>query len=224
MPLDIASIRLIEARQRAANWPKAVRGQLGAPSQAVDVLASMKTNTQARGVLGVAAKWLQQGFGVLDTFPFLSGEAKSQATDLLNRTNAYAQKVYAKLPDDNAPIAPAVRKQVVLAANQAASNLRLVSSVRDDLSKGFLTDLVDYLQKSLHNALPGGFDVPRVVIYGALGVIGLGILFVAAKLVHTAVLGQAALGEAEEAAVTAAEEEARRAETRKHAKTVVSIS
>lgn len=233
VPLDPASIRLIEARQRSAGWlVHRPRGALGA-SAPFDALANMKTNTQARGVLGIAAKWLNQGFGILDTFPFLSGEAKTQATDLLNRTNTYAQKVYAKLPDNDAPINPVVRKQVVLATNQAATNLKLVSSVRDNLNQGLLSDLVDYLNSVVHHFIDDTIkhytdqkktDITRIAIYVALGTVGLGLLFVTAKLVHTAVLGQAALGEAEDAAVAAAEAEHRRAEQRKSAKQIVSIS
>ncbi len=235
MPLDIASVRLIEARQRAAGWPKAVRGPraLGA-AQPFDALANMRTNAQARGVLGIAAKWLQQAYGILDTFTMWpTGTTKESARELLNRTNAYAQKVYAKLPNDTAPIDPMVRKQVVVATSQAATNLKLVSDVRNNLNQGFLTDVVDYLNSGVHRVVNDVIDqvtgkkkleVTRILIWAAVGTVGLGVVIMAAKLVHTAVLGNMALGEAEEAAVTAAEEERRRAEQRKQAKTVVSIS
>ncbi len=229
MPLDIASIRLIEQRQRAANWPRIVRGGLG-EMQSFDALAKMQTNAQARGVPGIAAKWLQQGFGILDTFPFVSGDAKRQAQSLLDRTNAYAQKVYATLPDNAGSIEPAVRKRVVIAVNQAATNLKLVSSVRDNLNQGLLTDIVNYLQSGLSQFIDDTIErttgkkfhveLPRILIWTAVGAVGLGILFVTAKLVHTAVLGGAALEEAEMTAMALADAAKRKRSNRR----VVSIS
>lgn len=63
----------------------------------------------------------------------------------------------------------------------------------------------------LHTSQPGednqGKDdkLKTTLMYVGFGVVGLGILFVTAKLVHTAVLGSIALGEAEETAMALAD-------------------
>ncbi len=219
MPLDPESIRLIKQRQRAAGWVaphmRAMTSLGAAPSQAFDALANMRTNAQARGVLGIAAKYLRQAYGILDTFTaWPTGTTKESARELLDRTNRYAQQIYAKLPNNTAVIDPVVRKQVVVAANQAATNLQLVSSVRDNLNQDFLTDLVDYLNAGVGHVIDDVIDrvtgkkkteIGRVLIWCALGTVGLGIAYVGFRLVRTAVLGGAALEEAEAAAIAIAE-------------------
>ncbi len=194
--------------------------RLGAANQqAVDVLARMQTNTQARGVLGIAAKWLRQAFGILDTFPFGTGQARESARDLLTRTNNYAMQVYAKLPDDQAMIDPAIRKQIVTAVNQAATNLRLVSNEAQNLNQGMIEDLVDYLYSKANQFIDdtvrrvtgsgSPVHIPKALIWGVVAVAGVTALFVTAKLVHTVMLGGADLEEAEETAMALADAQKR---------------
>jgi len=232
MPLDAESVRLIHQRQQAAGWSQGARaqqivrrrthglGKAAASGEPFDLLAAMKTNTQARGVLGIVAKYLRRGFEVIETFPFTGGEAKAQAIDLLNRNNVYAQKIYATIPDNDKPVSPQTRKTVTLATTQAASNLKLVSSAADNLNQSLLTDLVDFLVQRVKNQT--GWKPPKELIWGVVVLGGLTALVLLGKIVHGAVLRGAALTEAENEAMALADAAARKKTTKKRA--VLSIS
>jgi hypothetical protein len=248
VPLDPADKALILKRQAAAGWntntaaaPRhhhrghhatRVRPQrLGAPSESVDLLAAIQTNAQARHVLGIVATRLNQGYQAAETFPFSAShnfpggaDAKGAAIDLLNQANGYAQKVYATIPDDNAPVSPQIRQTVGIAVKNALKAVQRVSSAANNLNQGLIDDLTDYLLNRLQHALPDipGFPkVPRsavkVAVYAGLAVGGILALFLAAKLAHTVLLGRAQLAEAEEQAIQIAGAARRKRAARKAA-------
>lgn len=236
MPLDAESKRLILKRQHDAGWDRPKHQQhmvrrpaLGAPAQQVDLLAAMQTNAQARHVLGIVAARLQQGYAAAETFPFSAShnlpggaDAKGAAIDLLNQANTYAQKVYATIPDDSAPVSPQTRTTVGIAVKNALRAVKVVSTAANNLNQGLIDDLTDYLLKKIENTLPDipGFPkVPRsavkIAIYAGIAVGGLVAVFIAAKLVHKIVLGRAELAEAEEQAIQIADASRRKKASRK---------
>ncbi len=241
MPLDPADKALILKRQAAAGWntnsapaprhhrrghPTRVRPRpLGAASASVDLLAAIQTNAQARHVLGIVATRLNQGYQAAETFPFTAShnlpggaDAKGAAIDLLNQANGYAQRVYATIPDDGAPVTAQTRKTVGVAVTNALRAVKLVSNAANNLNQGLIDDLTDYLIKKAKDST--GFGIPRPVIYAGLAVGGILALFLAAKLVHTVMLGRAQLAEAEEEAIQIADSSRRKKAARK----VASIS
>jgi hypothetical protein len=90
----------------------------------------------------------------------------------------------------------------------ALSAVKLVSSAANNLNQGLIDDLTDYLIKKAKDST--GLGIPRPVIYAGLAVGGIVVLFVAAKLVHTVMLGRAQLAEAEEEAIQIADSATKR--------------
>lgn len=261
MPLTPEEVRLIESRQRAAGWTQPARVRqilhrhthgLGATAdQPIDLLAAMKTNVQARAVLGVDAKYLQKGYEAAERIPdskitamisipelvkYFGGgrNARVSAKSLLDATNAYAQKVYAKIPNDMAPVSAQIRKEVTLVTKQTLENVKLVEDTEKTLSQGLLRDLLDVLHKKVQDLAQGmldkfldhkvKLDIPKAVIWGAVAVGGLLGLYLAVKVVHGVMLRGAALEEAETAAVALAEASARKKRERVKPKAVLTIA
>jgi hypothetical protein len=180
--------------------------------QAAALLAPMQTNRQARMVLGVVAQYLQQGYQVAGTVPsFISPIdgttiASKAMVSLLDTDNHYAMRVYAGLPDNDAPVTPLNRQKVTLAVTQALSSTKLVSTEAADLNRGLTGALIDMFKEGVQK-------LATAAVHNPLKAIGIGVavlvgLFIAGKLVHTIMLGGAgraaegdALLEAEEAAI-----------------------
>ncbi|HKQ96970.1 MAG TPA: hypothetical protein VJV75_03765 [Candidatus Polarisedimenticolia bacterium] len=104
-------------------------------------VAAMRTNREARALLGVAADYLHQAFELVPELTDL-GDVQDQARDLLERTNLYATGIYAMIRDDDQPISEDMRPRVQTALLQAQTNLRLVAEVRAELEIDYLEELV----------------------------------------------------------------------------------
>lgn len=145
-------------------------GDIDATSKATlaEVAQGLKSNRHARAALGISAEHLRSGYNVIESVKpslfddMLAGrgllatalglnvsaaydEVRAQGRDLLDRTNAYAQGVYAQLPDDDQPLTANMRSQVALAINQAASDLNLLESVQSNLVQSFADDLMELI-------------------------------------------------------------------------------
>lgn len=192
------------------------------------LLAHMQTNRQARAVLGAVAGMLQTAYA--QQLPALA-RVTSAGRDLqatmksrLNTVNNYAQRVYAGIPDDDAPVSPTNQKKIALTVAQARDAAKdiddAVASQHLDLGQG-LVDVLSYLIAKALGAVggaltPGGFPTwAKIAIGGVVVLVAVGVL---TKLVGKVAFGQTALAEAEEAAVAIAE--AKRRKTRR----VLSIS
>jgi hypothetical protein len=183
--------------------------------QAAALLAPMQTNRQARMVLGVVAQYLQQGYQTAATVPsFISpidgtSIASKAMISLLDTDNRYAMRVYAGLPDNDAPVSPLDRKKVALAVTQALSSTKLVSTEAADLNRGLVGSLIDLFKEGLQKLATDAAHNPLAALkWAGVGLAVLIGLFIAGKLVHTIAFGGAghggeadALLEAEEAAV-----------------------
>lgn len=206
MPLDIASVRLIEARQRAAGWAPHVRGQLGADAT------------------------LYQP-GAINT-PFDLRTAAQQTDRFIAGLNDALQNV------KKVPLAWYQGWQKFFTEWQRfyANNFSgIVSTTAHWLTSDLQSQLVNYQQQAgvwakqaakYKASAPGpgpeepASDTKKTLMYVGLAVVGLGTLFLVAKLVHTAVLGGAALEEAEQTAVALADAQRRKKSNRR----VVTIS
>jgi hypothetical protein len=178
--------------------------------QAAALLQPMQTNRQARAVLGVVAQYLQQGYTAAQGVPsFISPidgtkMAAAAMRTSLDQDNRYAQRVYAGLPDDDAPISDLNRRKVTVAVTNALGTTRLVSTDSADLNRGLTGALVDMFQQGLqHLVTDAAHDPLKALKWVGIGVavlIGLGLV---GKLVHTIMLGEGggSLGDAEAAAV-----------------------
>jgi hypothetical protein len=199
-----------------------------APEDA-QLLSKMRTNRQARAVLGVVAQYLRKGYDIAQTVPsFISPiDGTKMAAEAmrsnLDSDNRWSQKVYAAIPDNDDPVSDLNRKKVTIALTQARGTLTLVSSGAEDLNRGLMGSLADLLSEHL---LPSwaqpstgkGRDLALKIGIGVAVLIG---LFVAGKLVHTIILGQSsALGEAEMMAMAIADAQRRK----RHSRTVLSVS
>ena len=198
-------------------------------------LAAMRTNRQARSVLGAVAQTLQTAYA--KHLPALA-RATSAGRDLqatmksrLDTVNNYAQRVYAGIPDDDAPVSDLNHRKVSLTVAQARDAAQdidaAVASQRLDVGQG-LADVLTYLIEhalgavggALLRNLPGAGALPKwvkIVVGGVVVVVAVGVV---ARLVRTIMLGRAQLGEAEEAAIAIAEAQRRKRRT----KSVLSIS
>jgi hypothetical protein len=118
-----------------------------------EAVAALQTNRQARAALGIAADNLRKGYEVIKTIApstwdfeledIGDSQVRQQATDLLDRTNAYAGGIYATIPDDDGELPDATRTRVGVALDQAESNLRLLTTAADQLIQPFMQDLED---------------------------------------------------------------------------------
>lgn len=183
--------------------------------QAAALLAPMQTNRQARMVLGVVAQYLQQGYQTAATVPsFISPIdgttiASKAMVSLLDTDNRYAMRVYAGLPNNDAPVTPLNRQKVTLAVTQALSSTKLVSTEAADLNRGLVGSLIDLFKEGVQKLVNDAAHNPLAALkWVGVGVAVLVGLFIAGKLVHTIVLGGSgreaggdALLEAEEAAI-----------------------
>lgn len=217
MMLDEKGKRLIMERNAPPNIQRLRRGGLGTSKvnpadaqQAAALLQPMQTNRQARAVLGIVAQYLQQGYATAQTVPsFISPidgtkMAAAAMRTSLDQDNAYAQRVYAGLPDDDAPVSDLNRRKVTVAVTNALSTTRLVSTDSADLNRGLVGALVDLFKQGLQHLVDNAAHDPlkalKWVGIGIAVLVGLGLV---GKLVHTIMLGEGggSLGDAEEAAV-----------------------
>lgn len=201
-----------------------------APDDA-QLLAHMQTNRQARAVLGAVAGMLQTAYA--QQLPALA-RVTSAGRDLqatmksrLDTVNNYAQRVYAGIPDDDAPVSLTNQKKIALTVVQARDAAQdvdeAVASQHLDIAQG----LVDVLRFLIAKALgvvggaltPGGFPTwAKIAIGGVVVLVAVGVL---TKLVGRIAFGTAsALAEAEDAAVAIAEAKRRKPRSRR----VLSIS
>lgn len=195
------------------------------------LLAGMRTNRQARAVLGAIAQTLRTAYE--QRLPFYSrvGSAGQQLAaamkSRLDGINNYAQRVYATIPGDDAPISATTQAKVALslaqtrdAANDIDEAVHSQHISIGDVAQG-MADILTYLVKTALGAiggavLPGGGKLPTAVKIAIGGIVLLVIVGVAAKLVHTIMFSEAsALGDAEAAAVALAEAERRKRRKRR---------
>lgn len=172
------------------------------------LLARVRTDRQARAVLGIVAQYLRQGYEVADNASggpllYLSNrELKKQFKESLDENNRWAQKVYASIPDDDAPVSPLNLKKVGLALAQARETFAMVKSDADDLNRGLTGALLDmvnnwvkqFAQQLAHDATN---DPMKILKWVGVGVVALTGLFVLGKLVHTVAFGNGGFGQAE---------------------------
>ena len=211
--IDEAGRRLIEARNGLG-----ASKQLSPEDQ--QLLAHMQTNRQGRAVLGAIAQYLKKGYeiasgvgGVLPGTKDLSAAMKSR----LDTTNRYAQKTYAGLPDDNAPLTPLNRRRIEECLREARVSLTEISTDADDMNRGLTGTLADMLTGQLPPWLrPKDPKTRDLILKIGLGILGLTALYIAGKLVTKIVLRGAgavhrgALGAAETAAVALMDAQRRR--------------
>lgn len=189
-------------------------------------IAQMHTNRQARAVLGVIAQILQRGYQI--TVPLYarivskdSRELQRTMTSRLDATNRWAQKVYAGIPDDDAPVNDLNRKKVTIALAQARDTVRDIDETAQD--SGLMGALSNALDQALgaawtRNVTPQTKRLAVKIGIGLAVVVG---LIVVGKLVHSIMLGEgSALGRAEAMAMAIADAQRRK----RHARSVLSVS
>lgn len=200
--LDAEALRILALRN----------GGLGAAKKPLtpedkQLLARMQTNRQARAVLGVVAEFLRRGYAMVDSASSVmpgTSALKDAIRRGLDGTNTYAQKTYAGIPDDDAPLSPLNRRKVEECVREARQHLSEIPSDVEDINRGFTGALVDTLTSVLPPWLrpPSGKGTDKIII--AVGIAaGLVGLLLVVRLVKTAALGAS---EADELA--AAEDEA----------------
>jgi len=64
----------------------------------------------------------------------------------LDRTNAYAEGIYATIHDDDQPLGEATRGRVAIVLEQVSSNLRLIESIKADLVEPFIDELAELVR------------------------------------------------------------------------------
>lgn len=259
--MDDAAKRLIYERNGAGTPRRGPRGSLGSSSdpegrriivernarasrfgraptlnqEDAQLLAQMRTNRQGRAVLGAIAQTLRVAYEQhLPIYAQISSAGRQLGETMKSRLdgiNGYAQRVYAAVPDDDAPVSDLNRQKIGLTLAQARdAAIDIDETVRSqrisagDVLEGVadvLTKLVAAALGAVGNALiPHGGAIPHWVKVAVGGVVVLLMVGVATKLLRTIMLGQTPLGAAEEAAVAIAESKRRK----RHARRVMSIS
>lgn len=118
-----------------------------------DLATSLRTHRHGRAALGVAAENLRRAYEVLDTIrpswqdgmieDIADAPVREQGRDLLDRTRAYAEGLYATLRDSDDPLPEERRPMIREALSQAESNLQLIERVRGELVQPFVQDMED---------------------------------------------------------------------------------
>lgn len=158
-------------------------------------MAKVQTNRQARAVLGVVAQVLRQGYQT--TVPLYaravdpgSRELQRTITSGLDGINRYAQKVYAGIPDDDAPVNDLNRRKVALVLAQSRDTVRSIDeAVKDSGLMGVLSSMLDQvLGQAWMQRSP---ETKRLLIKIGIGVaIVIGALMTL-RFVHTVAFGEA---------------------------------
>lgn len=188
-------------------------------------LARVQTNRQARAVLGVVAQGLQNAYGL--TVPAYA-RAIDASSKMLQQTmhkrlddvNRYAQRVYAGIPDDDAPLSDLNRKKVALVLAQTRDAIGDVAeAAKDSGILGAFSAALDSILPAPWRNLPS--DTKRLIVRIAIGAAVLVGVVVAGKLIYTIVAGRRSeLGKAEEMAMAIADARRRKG----HARSVYSVS
>lgn len=194
-----------------------LRNGLGAAKKALSpedqqLLAKMQTNRQARAVLGVVAQYLRRGYELVDSASSVmpgTASLKDAIKRGLDGTNRYAQKTYAGIPDDDAPLSPLNRRKVEECVREARTHLSEIPSDVEDINRGFTGALADTLTSFLPKWLqpPGGGKHDKLIIALGIGAAVVGAILII-RLVKTAALGESEaneLAEAEEEAIRIAD-------------------
>ena len=108
-------------------------------------VAAAKTNQDGRALLGIAVDYLRQAYALvphITTMGIDIGDVQRNATQLLDSVNAYAQGIYAMIPDDQAPLDETIRARIQVALLQAQSDMKLVASVDAELEVNYLQALL----------------------------------------------------------------------------------
>lgn len=140
-----------------------------------DPLAAMRTNAQARNVLGLATLYLRKAYEIASKQTNLA-KLKKNTIELLDRQRAFVEKVYRNIPSDSAQLSPANRKKVLVGYRQTVSNLQLIENVGAKMKQSFVSDVLDSLAekaKSIATALPSVSSISKTLFWiGGIGVVG----------------------------------------------------
>ena len=187
--MDDAAKRLIYERNGAGTPRRGPRGSLGSSSdpegrriivernarhafgktptldqEDAQLLARMQTNRQARAVLGAIAQTLRVAYEQrLPLYAQIGSAGQQLAAAMRSRldtVNSYAQRVYAVVPDDDAPVSDLLRNKVGLTFAQA----------RD--AAGDIDQTVRSQRISAGDVLEGVVDILTRLVEGALGAVG----------------------------------------------------
>lgn len=202
-------------------------GGLGAAKKALSpedkqLLAQMQTNRQGRAVLGAVAKSLQQLYALTDNADLAwgAGSYREAARSTLNSTNNYAQKAYATIPDDDAPLSPLNRRRIEETVRETRNSMTSIPADIDDLNRGLTGMIADALKSMLPKwAQPSGKTADKIVLAVGIGLGVLALIF-AVRMVTKIAFGGAALAEAEDEAVRIADALRRK----RHSRTAFSVS
>lgn len=185
-------------------------------------IARIQTNRQARGVLGVIAQVLHTAYeNHLPTLAKLTSAGRDlqrSMTSRLDGINNWVQRVYAGIPDDDAPVSDLNRRKVALALAQARdavndidNDVKSMSLLNETLGvlSDWLTEGVERVLQAIGGGLTNkifGGNTSKWVKIVVGGVVVLGAVGLVAKLVHVIMLGRTSpLGEAEDAAMAIAD-------------------
>lgn len=230
---DVEGRRIIAARNARHGGSAALFGKTAqlAPAD-VQRLAAMRTNRQARAVLGAVAQALQQGYQA--TVPWYARAVDKDSRTLqaamksrLDGVNKYAQRVYVGLPDNDAPVSDLNRRKVAMVVAQTREAVQDVEQAAD--ASGLAGAFSNALEAALHVVQR---DPMRVLKWVGIGVAALLGVYLIHTIVRGVMLGGGedsssadesdsggarllSLGEAEQAAMALADAKRRKKRTRR---------
>ncbi len=91
------------------------------------VVSKLTTNDQARDALGIMASMLREAYTQAETSISSGQGLQAQAISYLNEVNAYAQEIYAGIPNDRAALGAANAARLGLVASQTNDALANIS-------------------------------------------------------------------------------------------------
>lgn len=157
------------------------------------LLARVRTNRQGRAVLGVVAQQLRRAYEVVEEMPRITqpgtGELAKGWKQTLDQTNAYAQKTYAALPDNDEPLTDKNLKRVAESLREARASLAEIGDQAADIDRGLTGTLADALRDLLLPPWLRPKNPKPLIFYVGIATAGVVGLFIVGKLLHKVMLG-----------------------------------
>ena len=136
----------------------------------------IKTNAQARAVLGLVANMLRRGYELVPTVaaPFtelFSGsveELRAQANSSLDIVNAYTQGIYAFIPDNDNALDEQYRRRIQLAIKQAQDTCESISDAAAAMAVDYTDEMASVVLPVLERIGEKIKDLPKTLSTGIL--------------------------------------------------------
>jgi hypothetical protein len=140
----------------------------------------IKTNRQARQVMGLVAEMLRRGYeevpiidsgfvgSAVDFFSGSTTELRAHANSLLDVVNAYAQGIFAFIPDNDEPLNEDFRGRIALSIQQAQDAVKSINEVSAKLAVDFTDEMAAAVLPLVNRIVDKVAELPKKLSQGIL--------------------------------------------------------